>query len=125
MISQVSHVTIPVKDQDRALKFYTEKLGFQLLVDLDFGEGQRWIELKIPSAETLVTLFTPKDHENRIGTFSNITFSTKDVHQTYKDLKNKGVVFTVPPTKESWGEYAIFNDEDNNSFCLSKGNDAY
>ena len=53
MIKGVKHVTIAVKDQDRALKFYTEKLGFKLLVDASMGEGmQRWIELEIPGAQT-------------------------------------------------------------------------
>lgn len=120
MISCVKHVSIPVKNQDRALKFYTEKLGFKLLLDAPFAEGkQRWIELEIPGADTQVVLFTPEGHEDRIGTFSNIVFSSKDIEKTYKELVKKGVEFTEPLTKESWGTFALFKDLEGNVFCLS------
>ena len=58
MIKAVKFVSIPVKDQDQALDFYTKKLGFQILTDQPFGGGQRWLELGIPGAETKVVLFT-------------------------------------------------------------------
>ena len=119
MISHVKHVTIPVKDQDRALEFYTQKLGFKVLADMAFGPSQRWIELKTPHGETQVVLFTPEGHEDRIGTFSPVIFSCTDVSKTYEDLKQKGVEFTCPPTKESWGTFALFKDSDGNTFCLS------
>jgi catechol 2,3-dioxygenase-like lactoylglutathione lyase family enzyme len=119
MITSVKHVTVAVKDQDRALKFYTEKLGFELVVDVPFKEGMRWIELKIPMADTQIVLFTAEGHENRIGTFSNIIFTSGDIKKTYEELKAKGVEFIYPPTKESWGEYAVFQDCDSNSFCIS------
>lgn len=118
MISGVKHVSIPVKNQDKALKFYTEILGFEVLVDAEFGP-QRWIELKIPGGETQVVLFTPEGHEDRVGTFSNIVFMSDDIQKTFKELKAKGVKFTKDLTEESWGTYAIFEDAEGNSFCLS------
>ncbi len=66
MITQVKHVSVPVKNQDEALEFYTKKLGFKLVVDVEAGD-QRWIELEIPGGETCVVLFTPEGHEERIG----------------------------------------------------------
>lgn len=119
MISCVKHVTIPVKNQDKALDFFLNKLGFHLICDVPFGDQQRWIELKIPGAETQVVLFTPDGHEDRVGTFSNVVFTTADVKKTYEDLKKKGVEFVSPPQQEPWGTYAIFKDPDGNSFCLS------
>ncbi|MBI5273205.1 MAG: VOC family protein [Chlamydiia bacterium] len=119
MISSVKHVTIPVKDQDRACAFYTQKLGFQVLCDTPFGEGQRWIELKIPDADTQVVLFTPEGHEERIGTFSNIVFTCKDVKETHKTLQAKGVQFTQEPEEAPWGTFALFKDSEGNAFCLS------
>ena len=59
MIRGISVVSIPVRDQDAALKFYTEKLGFKVLTDQPFG-SQRWIELLIPRAESKLALFTPE-----------------------------------------------------------------
>ena len=50
MIKQIKFVSIPVADQNRALDFYTEKLGFTIITDQPFDEKQRWIELRIPKA---------------------------------------------------------------------------
>jgi catechol 2,3-dioxygenase-like lactoylglutathione lyase family enzyme len=59
MIRGVKIVSIPVRNQDVALKFYTEKVGFKVATDQPFGPGQRWIELLIPGADTVLALFTP------------------------------------------------------------------
>ncbi|HMC56059.1 MAG TPA: VOC family protein [Gemmatimonadaceae bacterium] len=64
MIKAIKFVGIPVRDQDRALDFYTKKLGFSITTDQPFNDTQRWIELKIPGADTGVVLFTPEGHEN-------------------------------------------------------------
>jgi predicted enzyme related to lactoylglutathione lyase len=119
MIKAVKFVSIPVRDQDQAVAFYTEKLGFQILTDQHFNEKQRWIELRIPGSETKVALFTPPGHEDRIGTFSNVTFMTDDIDRTYRELKDRGVEFTAPPTKQPWGQFAKFQDVDGNQFVLS------
>ena len=50
MIRGIKLATIPVRNQDSALKFYTEKLGFKVLTDQPFNGKQRWIELGIPGA---------------------------------------------------------------------------
>ena len=63
MIKQIKFVSIPVRDQNRALDFYTDKLGFTIITDQPFDEKQRWIELRIPKAETRVVLFTPDGEE--------------------------------------------------------------
>ncbi|MGA8939457.1 MAG: VOC family protein [Acidobacteriaceae bacterium] len=119
MIKAVKHVSISVRDQDKALAFYTEKLGFQVLTDQPFGGGQRWIELRIPGSETKVVLFTPPGHEDRIGGFSNVTFMTDDIDRTHQELVARGVVFTAAPTKQPWGQFAKFEDPDGNQFVLS------
>ena len=68
MIRGIKIVSIPVSDQDVALKFYTEQLGFKVATDQAFGPGQRWIELLIPGSDVNLALFTPPGHENRIPT---------------------------------------------------------
>jgi catechol 2,3-dioxygenase-like lactoylglutathione lyase family enzyme len=119
MIKAVKFVSLPVKDQDQALAFYTHKLGFQILTDQPFDGGQRWIELSISGAETRLVLFTASGHETRIGTFSNITFMTDNVEKTYRELSGRGVEFQGAPKKEPWGTSAIFKDLDGNAFVLS------
>jgi predicted enzyme related to lactoylglutathione lyase len=119
MIKAVKFVSIPVKDQSQALVFYTKKLGFQILTDQPMGEGQRWLELGIPGAETKVVLFTPPGHETRLGTFSNVTFVSDNVEKTYQELSGRGVDFVQPPKKEQWGTSAMFKDPDGTIFLLS------
>jgi predicted enzyme related to lactoylglutathione lyase len=119
MIKAIKFASIPVRDQDRALEFYTKKMGFQIVTDQPFNGQQRWIELSIPGAKTGITLFTPPGYEDRIGTFTGISFECDDVEKTYQDLAVKGVEFAAPPQKESWGTSAIFKDPDGNQFVLS------
>lgn len=119
MIKAVKFVSIPVKDQDRALEFYTEKLGFQILTDQPFDGEQRWIELRIPGSDTRVVVFTPKGQADRVGTFSNVTFLSDDVERTHREMSGKGVEFVRGPERAAWGTTAIFKDQDGNVFCLS------
>ena len=69
MIRGIKFSSIPVRDQERVLKFYTEALGFNILTDEPMGD-QRSIENGIPGAESAVVLFTPKEHAAHVGTFS-------------------------------------------------------
>jgi len=119
MIRGVKIVSIPVSDQDVALKFYTEKLGFKVATDQAFGPGLRWIELLIPGADTALSLFTPKGHEDRIGKFHAMTFWCDDVFATAAQMKARGVELTEEPKKEMWGTYAKFKDPDGNEFVFS------
>lgn len=119
MITHVKFVSIPTRDQDRALAFYTEKLGFKVASDQPFNDKQRWIELRVGGAETRIVLFTPEGHEHRIGTFFNGALSCDNVERTYEELKARGVEFMGPPRKEPWGTFAMFTDVDGNQFVLS------
>ena len=119
MITQIKFVSIPVKDQNRALDFYTEKLGFTIITDQPFDEKQRWIELRIPKAETRVVLFTPEGEEKRIGSFMPMSFVCDDIHKTYEELKKSGVEFEGPPETQPWGTYAKFKDSEGNRFVVS------
>jgi predicted enzyme related to lactoylglutathione lyase len=119
MIKGIKFVNIPVRDQARALKFYTEKLGLTIATDQAMGPGgQRWIELRIPGAETLVSLFTPPGHEDRVGTFAPLSLGADDVMATYETLEARGVEFLAPPKKEPWGTSVIFKDSEGNQLHL-------
>ncbi len=118
MIKRIKFLGIPVRDQERALKFYTEKLGFRILTDQEFSEKQRWIELSIPGAETGIVLFTPDGQEDRIGTFVNTSWEVDNVEKTYEELGARGVEFAGPPRKERWGSYVILRDSEGNQIVL-------
>ena len=119
MIKQVKFVGIPVRDQDAAVAFWTQKVGFRVATDQPMGPGQRWIELSIPGAQTGITLFTPPGQEDRVGTFFNGSLACDDVEHTYRQMSERGVEFTQPPKKEPWGVSAIFKDPEGNTFGLS------
>lgn len=119
MIRSVKFVAIPVRNQDAALTFYTEKLGFRVLTDQPFNDEQRWIELGVGRSETRVVLFTMTGHEALVGTPSNVTFLADDVEKTYRELLGRGVEFVQEPRTADWGSAAIFRDQDGNQFVLS------
>jgi len=119
MITQLKFVGIPTTDQERALRFYADKLGFEVATDQIFDDKQRWIELRIAHSPTRVVLFTPEGHEDRIGTFFNGSFACDDVRATYRQLSARGVTFTSEPKEQPWGTFAIFKDPDGNQFVLS------
>lgn len=118
MIKRVKFVSIPVTDEDRALDFYTRGLGFEILTDQSFGQGQRWIELGIPGADTRVVLYRPENGDG-VGAFQRISFLADDVERTFRELRDRGVEFTQEPKTESWGTAAGFKDPDGNTFVLS------
>ena len=119
MIKRIKFLGIPVRDQDRALRFYTEKLGFRVFTDQQFSEAQRWIELSIPGAETGIVLFTPEGQEDRIGTFVNSSWEVDDIENTYAELQRKGVEFDSPPEKQPWGSFITMRDSEGNQIVLS------
>jgi len=118
MIKRIKFLGIPVHDQQRALEFYTEKLGFRVLTDQPFNDKQRWIELSIPGAETGITLFTPDGQEERVGTFVNTSWDCDDIDKTYEELLARGVEFGGPPQKQSWGSFVIMKDSEGNRIVL-------
>jgi catechol 2,3-dioxygenase-like lactoylglutathione lyase family enzyme len=118
MIQGIKFASIPVTDQDSALAFYTEKLGFRLVTDQPFNDEQRWIELGISGADTRVVLFR-FDEGLKPGGNMNVTFWTDDVEGTARELKSKGVEFVMEPKREDWGTAAAFKDIDGNCFVLS------
>ena len=119
MIKQIKFVSIPVADQNRALDFYTDKLGFTIITDQPFDGKQRWIELRIPKADTRVVLFTTPGDEKRIGSMMPVSYECDDIDATYQELKGLGVEFDGPPEKQPWGTQAMFKDSEGNRFALS------
>ena len=120
MITHIKFVSIPVREQNRALDFYTEKLGFTIITDQPFDDKQRWIELRVPKAETRVVLFTMDGDEERIGSMMPATFACEDIDKTYDELSGRGVEFEGKPQKQHWGSYAMFKDSEGNRFVLSE-----
>ena len=89
-ITQVGTVIVPVSDQDRALEFYVDTLGFEKRSDTPFGRGDRWVEVGPPGAATTVALIPPREGEPT-GIDTHVAFSTKDIDADHASLKARGV----------------------------------
>ena len=117
MITHLKFAAIPTRDQARALQFWTEQVGFEVMTDQPMGE-QRWIELRVHNSPTMIVLWTQEGQEDRIGSFFNGSFACDNVQETYRQMQERGVEFLEPPKKQPWGEYAVFKDPDGNQFVL-------
>lgn len=119
MITRIAKVSVYVRDQQKALDFYTGTLGFEVVSDEPMGAGRRWIEVAPPGAETALVLWVPDDDmKDRIGTFSGIVFSADDVAATHRTLRGQGVHFAQEPVDQPGGFMGTFTDPDGNVFVL-------
>ena len=89
-ITQVGVVMVVVSDQDRAIEFYTETLGFELRSDSPYGDGDRWVEVAPPGAATRVALVPPREGQS-VGGPTNMGLTTRDVEADHSYLKERGV----------------------------------
>jgi catechol 2,3-dioxygenase-like lactoylglutathione lyase family enzyme len=118
-ITQVGTVMVPVSDQDKALEFYTEKLGFEKRTDMPYGDGDRWLEVAPPGADTTISIVPPREGE-AAGIQTRTGFTTEDIDADHADLKARGV--DVDPEVMRMGDPVppmfFFRDPDSNSFLI-------
>jgi lactoylglutathione lyase len=110
----ISVITLYVDDVDRAIDFYTSKLGWQKTMDAPMGEG-RWVTVAPSSTATAFTLMkreadSPAKAEDALG----VIMEVDDVFQTCDELTERGVHFTEAPRSEPWGGWAMFKDSEGN-----------
>jgi catechol 2,3-dioxygenase-like lactoylglutathione lyase family enzyme len=91
-ISQVATVFVPVANQDKALEFYVEKLGFEKRVDFQYGDDLRWIEVAPPGSVITLALVPPSEGEGARGDQTYCAWKTKDINAAHESLRNRGVV---------------------------------
>ena len=115
---RIKLISLHVDDQDKALRFYTEKLGFEKKVDFPVG-GARWITVVSPEGpDDLELVLEPNSHPAAKAYQSALTkdgipatsFESADIHKEVQRLKGKGVVFTMEPTVAGKVTVAIFSD---------------
>ena len=89
-ITQIGTVIVPVSDQDEAIAFYTEKLGFEKRSDTPFGNGDRWVEVAPAGVETTIAIVKPRPGEPT-GVDTRIALSSSDIDADHAELKVRGV----------------------------------
>ena len=121
MITNIAVTGVYVSDEEKALDFYVNKLGFEKRADEPMGDGLRWIEVAPPGATTRLVL-TRGDGDGsteKVRKLAGIVFEPDDIDATFRELSARGVEFTEPPTDQPWGgRQALFKDQDGNTFVL-------
>ena len=133
MITGLTISTVWVLDQDSALAFYTEKLGFELRYDVEMGPGARWVTVGAKGQpDHSLTLMIPGppavDPESARqlralvakGVLGAGVMSTDDCQKTFEELAARGVEFIQEPRRRPYGVEALFRDDSGNWFSLTQ-----
>lgn len=130
MISGVNQVVLYVADQEQAKRFWTEKMGFDLVQDDAYGD-ERWIAVRTPDGAVRLVLSkrepgVPAGPVRDGIPHSNVFFYTDYVAETHRELVARGVTFPEPPSKQFFGWWSMFEDQDGTRYALGQrwGNDA-
>lgn len=125
---KINITSVMVDDQDKALKFYTEILGFIKKTDIPLGE-HKWLTVVSPEAQDGVELllepmgFPPARVFQKELFDSGIpwtSFAVANVEQEYERLLNLGVVFSMKPTKMGPVTLAVFADTCGNNIQIAQ-----
>jgi catechol 2,3-dioxygenase-like lactoylglutathione lyase family enzyme len=134
MIRKMSHATIFVNNQQEALEFYRDKLGFRVHTDAMVGDDFRWLtvctndrpDFEIILMEPKPGMLMDEDTANQLraimakGVLGAGAFHTDDCRKTYDELKERGVDFLSEPTERPYGIEAVFRDNSGNWFSLTQ-----
>jgi|SRR5256885_12802538 len=126
MLIRIGTITVQVSDQEKALTFYTAKLGFEKRSDQPMGPDLRWIEVAPKGAETRIILYkaTPEmpgadSYEEalaKIGKSTGMVLEVDNIEETFAQLKANGVHIVEEPKKQPWGWWGEFADQDGNTY---------
>jgi len=89
-ITDVGGVAIPVSDQERAVHFYVDRLGFEVRLDVPTGEGGRWVQVAPHGGRVPIALVAADDRAP-VGVDTGITFATSDAEADHSTLVGRGV----------------------------------
>jgi catechol 2,3-dioxygenase-like lactoylglutathione lyase family enzyme len=126
---KVKIIGIPVQDQEKALAFYTDKLGFVKKVDVALGDGNRWLTIvsKEEQDGPEVLLEPSPNHFVPAKTYQKALFdagipytqfNVDNVQQEYERLRSLGVEFSVKPIEMGMVKIAVFNDTCGNNIQI-------
>lgn len=121
-----------VDDQDKALKFYTEVLGFVKKNDIPVGEA-RWLTVVSPEGPDDIELLLEPNGNPAARTYQKAifeqgipltAFAVEDIQKEYERMEKLGVVFSMKPTKMGAATVAVFNDTCGNLIQTIRSNHA-
>jgi catechol 2,3-dioxygenase-like lactoylglutathione lyase family enzyme len=128
---KIAHVALVVDDYDDAIKFYTEKLNFNLLEDTRLSETKRWVLITPPGARECSLLLAKAVDDSQRKCVGNQTggrvflfLFTDDFWRDYNDMVKKEIRFIRPPKVEAYGIVAVFEDLYGNLWDLLQPNES-
>ena len=117
MNQHIAHIALIVADYDEAIKFYTEKLQFDLVEDTALSETKRWVLLRPKGAKECCILLAKAVGEIQINSVGHqsggrvfLFLYTDDFLRDYKQMSAQGIEFARPPAEEAYGTVAVFKD---------------
>jgi catechol 2,3-dioxygenase-like lactoylglutathione lyase family enzyme len=121
----ITHVTVVVADYDEAIRFYTEKLNFDLIEDTLINENKRWVLVR-PKGSSECSLLLAKaigeKQQRRIGQQTGgrvfLFLRTDDFWRDYRAMHDKNINFVREPQVEPYGTVAVFKDPFGNLWDL-------
>jgi predicted enzyme related to lactoylglutathione lyase len=124
MVSEISKIVVPVGDQVRAKKFWTSRVGFDVVSDEAYGD-ERWIEVSPPSGGPVIVLSPRTDAQpwREVPAqlpHSPVFFSCEDIEATHRELAERGVRFPVPPARMHFGWWSLFEDDEGTRYALGQ-----
>ncbi|MNB82225.1 Glyoxalase/Bleomycin resistance protein/Dioxygenase superfamily protein [compost metagenome] len=131
MIQSIVHIALVVKDYDEAIEFYTQKLNFVLVEDIDQPEqDKRWVVISPPgSVGTTILLARASKPEqepfigNQTGGRVFLFLNSDDFWRDYNDMVAKGIEFVREPKEQPYGMVAVFKDLYGNQWDLLQLNE--
>jgi catechol 2,3-dioxygenase-like lactoylglutathione lyase family enzyme len=125
MPQKLGYVALVVREYDEAIAFYTQSLGFRLIADTDLGQGKRWVLVRPPGSsgtDLLLARAATDEQASRIGNQTGgrvfLFLHTDNFWRDYRELTAHGVKFCRPPSEESYGTVAVFEDLYGNKWDL-------
>jgi predicted enzyme related to lactoylglutathione lyase len=124
MITDIAKVVVPVDDQQAAVDFWVDTMAFALVRDETYGD-ERWIEVRPPNQDLLMVLSRRSPDESRRSVaeylpHSDLFFNCADIEATYTDLTARGVKFPLPPARQHFGWWALFEDHVGTRYALGQ-----
>ena len=117
-ITDVSIVMVPVEEQDRAIDFYVNTLGFEKRTDQPYAETDRWVEVAPPGGKTTLSL-TPVRGEWTAGRMTGVILTSEDIEADHAELRSRGVdVDELMPGADPVPPMFFFRDVDGNTLLL-------
>jgi len=117
MKQRLAHIAIVVNDYDEAIKFYTEKLHFDLIEDTRLSETKRWVLVRPKGGDSCCLLLAKAANEEQLSRVGNQTggrvflfLHTDDFKRDFQNLLDNEIEIVRQPSKEEYGTVAVFKD---------------